>query len=220
MDPAPTHGRLSDYWRSTASYRVRICLNLKGIAAEQVFVHLRKGEQRQPAHLARNPAGLVPVWQDKHGTLTQSLAIIAYLDEVYPDPPLLPGNPWQRALIHEMALMVAADIHPIGNLRVLEQLSSVFVASAEQRAEWQRHWIGLGFAAVEARLRQTAGCFAIGDQVTLADLCLVPQLYNARRFALDLAPFPTLLRVEAACHAIPAFEKARPENQPDAEQGS
>lgn len=220
MGPARTRGRLYDYWRSTASYRLRICLNLKGIEAEQVFVHLRKGEQREAEHLARNPAGLVPVWQDDDITLTQSLAIMAYLDEIYPTPPLFPGDPGQRAMIREIALMVAADIHPIGNLRVLDRLSCIFGANADQRAEWQRHWIGLGFEAIEARLVQTAGRFAVGDQVTLADLCLVPQLYNARRFALDLAPYPTLLRAEAACLALPAFDKARPENQPDAEQGS
>ena len=173
---------LFGYWRSSAAYRVRIACKLKGIEPEQQFIHLRKGEHRCAAHLARNPAGLVPVWREGEFSLSQSLAIIEYLDETHPAPKLLPGDAKRRASIREIALDIAADIHPIGNLRVLDALTSEFKADAGSRAAWCRRWIGLGLAAIEARLRVTAGRFAVGDDITLADICLVPQLYNARRF--------------------------------------
>jgi maleylpyruvate isomerase len=211
---APT---LYGYWRSTAAYRVRIAANLKGVAARQAFVHLRKGAQRRPDYLARNPAGLVPLWVEDDMSLAQSLAIIEYLDETHPAPHLLPGDARTRAIIREIALTIVADVHPIGNLRVLDQLSANFGADAVARAAWNRHWMHIGLAAVETRLRASAGRFAVGDDVSLADVCLTPQLYNARRFELDLAPFPTLVRVDANARGLAAFAAAAPEQQPDSE---
>ena len=209
---------LTGYFRSSAAYRVRIALNLKGLSPRRAFVHLRKGEQRRPEHLALNPAGLVPVWREADGfTLNQSLAIIDYLDETYPEPPLLPRDPKRRAHAREIALTVACDIHPIGNLRVLDKLTADYGVDAEARAAWNRHWIAIGFMAIEARLAETAGAYAIGDEPTLADLCIVPQMYNARRFALDLSAFPRLVAVDEAARAHPAFAAAAPEAQPDAE---
>jgi maleylpyruvate isomerase len=210
---------LHGYWRSTAAYRVRIALALKGIAARQAFVHLRRGEQRSEAFRdGLNPAGLVPVWEEADGVrLTQSLAIIEYLDEIHPEPPLLPGSPRARAMIREIALDIAADVHPIGNLRVLDKLTADFGADAAARAAWNRHWIAQGFDAVERRLEQTSGHHAVGDTPTLADVCLVPQVYNARRFELDLSPWPLIRAADEAARALPAFAAAAPEAQPDAE---
>jgi maleylpyruvate isomerase len=208
---------LYGYWRSTAAYRVRIAANLKGVTYESVFVHLRKGEQRSAEHLKLNPAGLVPSWQEDDFVLNQSLAILEYLDETHPEPPLLPKDAKLRALAREIALTAAADIHPIGNLRVLAKLGADFGADEAQRATWNRHWIGIGFAAIEARLKSVAGKYCVGDQITLADLCLIPQVYNARRFALDLKPFPTIVRIDGEARKLSAFEAAAPENQPDAE---
>ncbi|MCF3945149.1 maleylacetoacetate isomerase [Acidiphilium sp. AL] len=209
---------LYGYFRSSAAYRVRIALNLKNVPAETVSVHLRKGEQRGGAHLALNPAGLVPVWREDDGfTLGQSLAIIEYLDELHPEPPLLPADPRLRAWTREIALTIACDIHPLGNLRVLERLTSEFGADAGARKLWYRHWMALGFTAIEARLAQTAGRHAVGDAPTLADICLVPQLYNARRFGLDLTLYPRLVAVDEAARALPAFAAAAPERQPDSE---
>jgi maleylpyruvate isomerase len=161
----------------------------------------------------------VPVWRDADGfTLAQSLAIIEYLDEIYPDPPLLPNDPRQKALCREIANTIACDIHPIGNLRVLEKLAADYGAGDAARAAWKRHWIGTGtgFGAIEARLAAIAGRHAVGDQITLADICLVPQVYNARRFGLDLAPFPRIVAADAAAREQPAFAAAAPEAQPDA----
>ena len=208
---------LFGYWRSSAAYRVRIACNLKGLEPGQQFIPLRKGEQRSAAHLARNPAGLVPVWREGEFALSQSLAIIEYLDETHPEPKLLPGDAKRRAAIREIALDVAADIHPIGNLRVLDALTADFNADVAARAAWCRRWIGHGLAVIEARLRGTAGRFAVGDDVTLADICLVPQLYNARRFELDLSPFLKAVEVDGNARMLPAFALASPENQPDAE---
>ncbi|MGH6835931.1 MAG: maleylacetoacetate isomerase [Methylocella sp.] len=206
------------YWRSSAAYRVRIALNLKRIAARQVSVQLQLGEQASDEHRERNPAGLVPVWREADGfTLAQSLAIIDYLDEIYPDPPLLPNDPRQKAACREIAYTIACDIHPIGNLRVLEQLTADYGAGAGARAAWNRHWIGIGFCAIEARLAALAGRHAVGDQITLADICLVPQVYNARRAGLDLAPFPRIAAADAAAREQPAFAQAAPEAQPDAQ---
>jgi maleylacetoacetate isomerase len=210
---------LFGYWRSSAAYRVRIALNLKRITARQVAVDLQAGEQKGEEHRARNPAGVVPVWRDADGfTLAQSLAIIEYLDEIYPDPPLLPGDPRQKALCREIANTIACDIHPLGNLRVLEKLAADYGAGADTREAWKRHWIGTGtgFGAIEARLAAIAGRHAVGDAITLADICLVPQVYNARRFGLDLAPFPRIVAADAAAREQPAFAAAAPEAQPDA----
>jgi maleylacetoacetate isomerase len=215
QDPLP-EPCLFGYWRSSAVYRVRIALNLKRITARQVSVQLQLGEQTRGEHRARNPAGLVPVWRDPDGfTLAQSLAIIEYLDEIYPDPPLLPDNPRQTALCREIAYTIACDIHPIGNLRVLEKLAD-YGAGASARAAWNRHWIGTGFGAIEARLAAIAGRHAAGDQITLADICLVPQVYNARRNGLDLAPYPRITAADAAAREQAAFAAAAPEAQPDA----
>lgn len=209
---------LFGYWRSTAAYRVRIALNVKGIDVAHVPVHLRHGEQGEAAHRARSAAALVPVWQEPDGfTLTQSLAIIGYLDAVAPDPPLLPGDARRKAVINEIALMIAADIHPLHNLRVLGALSTQFGADEAARTAWLRGWIGTGLAAVEERLAQTAGRFAVGDALTLADLCLVPQVYAARRFAVDLTPFSRVRAAVEAANALPAVAAAHPDQQPDAE---
>jgi len=214
----PNDPVLFGYWRSTAAYRVRIALNLKGVGARHAFVHLRNAEQHGAGHRARSPADLVPVWCEADGfNLTQSLAIIAYLDEIHPDPALLPGDARMRAAVREIALMVAADTHPLHNLRVVDELTARFGADALVRADWVRHWIGLGFAAVERRLERTTGRFSVGDAPTLADVCLVPQAYAARRFELDLSPFPRISVVAAAAESHPAFAAARPDVQPDAE---
>jgi maleylpyruvate isomerase len=216
QDPLP-EPCLFGYWRSSAAYRVRIARNLKRITARQVSVQLQLGEQTRDEHCALNPAGLVPVWRDPDGfTLAQSLAIIDYLDEIYPDPPLLPNDPRQKALCREIAYTIACDIHPIGNLRVLEKLRTDYDAGAGARAAWNRHWIGIGFGAIEARLAAIAGRHAVGDQVTLADICLAPQVYNARRAGLDLAPYPRIAAADAAAREQPAFAAAAPEAQPDA----
>ena len=180
-------------------------------------MQLQLGEQRSDEHRARNPAGLIPVWREEDGfTLAQSLAIIEYLDEIYPDPPLLPDDPRQKAICREIAYAIACDIHPIGNLRVLEKLAADHGASAGAWAPWNRHWIGIGFRAIEARLAATAGRHAVGDGISLADVCLVPQVYNARRAGLDLAPYPRIVAADAAARAHPAFAAAAPEAQPDA----
>lgn len=215
VDDRPT---LFGYWRSSAAYRVRIALNVKGMDATHVPVHLRRGEQGDAAHRERSAAGLVPVWQEPDGfTLTQSLAIIEYIDAIAPDPPLLPGDARQRAAIREIALMVAADIHPLHNLRVLEALRVQFDADEAARIGWLRGWVETGLAAVEARLAHATGRYAVGDALTLADLCLVPQAYAARRFAVDLTPFPRVRAAVDAAEAVPAVAAAHPEKQADAE---
>jgi maleylacetoacetate isomerase len=216
QDPLP-EPCLFGYWRSSAAYRVRIALNLKRITARQVSVQLQLGEQTRDEHRARNPAGLVPVWREADGfTLAQSLAIIDYLDEVYPDPPLLPDDRRQKAVCREIAYTIACDIHPIGNLRVLEKLTADYGAGAGARAAWNRHWIATGFGAIETRLAAIAGRHAVGDQITLADICLVPQVYNARRVGLDLAPYPSITAADAAAREQAAFAASAPEAQPDA----
>ncbi|MDQ6701720.1 MAG: maleylacetoacetate isomerase [Pseudomonadota bacterium] len=216
QDPLP-EPCLFGYWRSSAAYRVRIALNLKRITARQVSVQLQLSEQKSEEHRARNPAGLVPVWRDPDGfTLAQSLAIIGYLDEIYPDPPLLPDDPRQKAVCREIAYTIACDIHPVGNLRVLEKLTADYGAGADTRAAWNRQWIGTGFGAIEARLAAAAGRHAVGNMISLADICLVPQVYNARRARLDLAPYPRIAAADAAAREQPAFAAAAPEAQPDA----
>lgn len=211
--------KLFGYYRSSAAYRVRIALALKGLDAEQVPVHLRKGEQSSPGYAALNPAHLVPVLGDGELVLTQSLAIIEYLDETHPEPPLLPGDPAARARIRSLALSIACDIHPLNNLRVLRYLVRTLELTEERKNDWYRHWIATGFAALEAMLTREAGTgtFCHAEVVSLADVCLVPQVYNAERFGCDLGPFPTIRRIAETCRALPAFEQAAPENQPDAE---
>ena len=212
--------KLYDYFRSSAAYRVRIALNLKGVAPQRAFVHLRRGGQREPDYLDLNPQGLVPsLVTDDGAVLTQSLAIIEWLDETYPAPLLLPGTPVERARVRSLALAVACDIHPLNNLRVLNYLTGTLGATDAVRDAWYMHWCEVGLRALETRLARepATGRFCHGDAPTLADICLVPQLANARRVPLDLAPFPTLLRIEAACQALPAFAAAAPLQQPDAE---
>lgn len=208
---------LYDYFRSSAAYRVRIALNLKGLEAERRFVHLRRGEQRAPSYLELNPQGLVPMLVVGHRRLTQSLAIIEYLDEKHPLPPLLPPGAEDRAFVRAIALSIACDIHPIDNLRVLQYLEKPLGIDQAGRDEWYRHWIREGFGAIEALLADRTGQFCFADTPTLADICLVPQVTNAKRLDVDLSPFPRIRAVEAACQELAAFQKARPDQQPDAE---
>ncbi|MGP9813581.1 maleylacetoacetate isomerase [Rhodopseudomonas sp. NSM] len=207
---------LYGYFRSSAAYRVRIALNLKGVVVAQRYVHLRNGEQNLEAFRWINPAGSVPFWREGDFSLAQSLAIIEYLDETHPEPPLLPKDPRARAIVREMAYAVACDIHPLGNLRILKRLTELGVDDIE-RARWSKQWIEQGFAAIEARLSQTPGPFAYGDEPTLADLCIVPQVFNARRFDADLAPFERIRQIEAEAMKLDAFVAAEPGRQPDAE---
>ena len=210
--------KLYNYFRSSAAYRVRIAVNLKGLKPENVFVHMLKNEQQAPDYLKVNPQGLVPTLVDGDEVLTQSLAIIEYLDETYPSPPLLPDTAAERARVRSIALTIACDIHPIDNLRVLRYLIHELGVSEEQKNKWFEHWIRLGFSALESRLTADprTGRFCHGDTPTLADICLVPQMANARRVSMDISAFPTLLRIEKDCNALPAFADAAPARQPDA----
>jgi len=209
--------KLHGYFRSSASYRVRIALNLKGLSAEHLTYHLRKGEQRAPNYLAINPQGLVPTLQDDGGTiLTQSLAIIEWLDDIHPEPPLLPKDPLRRAHVRAFAQALACDTHPVQNLKVLSRLRELGV-SEEQVTGWAAWANREGLSACEKLIAGEAGPFCFGAAPTLADLCLVPQLANARRFGVDLAAYPRLLRAEEAAKNLKAFADAAPERQPDAE---
>ncbi|HEY2068210.1 MAG TPA: maleylacetoacetate isomerase [Rhizomicrobium sp.] len=217
MNPDVT---LYGYFRSSAAFRARIALNLKGLKPENKFVHLLKdgGQQHGAEYKAVNPQEIIPTLVHDGHTIGQSLAIIEYLDEMYPEPPLLPKGAAGRARVRQLAYAVACDIHPVNNLRVLLYLRDTFDAAEETRAEWQRHWIALGFAALETLLQSPeTGRFCHGDTPTLADICLIPQMANARRVNLDLTPYPALTRVEATALAHPAFDAALPKNQPDAE---
>jgi maleylacetoacetate isomerase len=212
--------KLYDYYRSSAAYRVRIALNFKGVKPERAFVHLRKGEQRADEYLSLNPQGLVPLLQlDDGETLTQSLAIVEYLEETYPKPPLLPGDAVARARVRAIALAIACDIHPLNNTRVLNYLTGTLGATSAQKDGWYKYWIDVGLEALERKLARDAatGRFCHGDSPTIADVCLVPQLANARRFDIDLTPYPTLTRIESACLSLAAFADAAPARQPDAE---
>ncbi len=209
--------KLHGYFRSSASYRVRIALNLKGLSADHLPRHLRKGEQRDPAYLAINPQGLVPTLQDDAGAiLTQSLAIIEWLDETYPEPPLLPKNPLRRAKVRAFAMALACDTHPVQNLKVLARLRELGLPE-EQVTGWAAWANREGLAACERLIANEPGPFCFGAAPTMADLCLVPQLGNARRFGVDVEAFPRLLKAEAAAKNIKAFSDAAPERQPDAE---
>ena len=212
--------KLYGYFRSSAAYRVRIALQLKKLDVAQVSLHLRKGEQRGPEFLKRNPQGLVPALELDDGTLlTQSMAIVEYLDETFPTPPLLPADAKGRARVRALAQAVSCDIHPIDNLRVLNYLTKDLGRTDAEMQGWYNHWIASGFEALEAMLAgdPATGKFCHGDQPGLADICLVPQMLNAGRYQLDLAPYPTIKRINAACVALPAFAAAHPSKQPDFE---
>ncbi|NIR31347.1 MAG: maleylacetoacetate isomerase [Gammaproteobacteria bacterium] len=211
--------KLYTFFRSSAAYRVRIALNLKHLDWEHAGVHLRRGEQRRPEYGALNPQGLVPTLLDDEHVLTQSLAICEYLEERYAEPPLLPQSPVERARVRALAYVVACEIHPLNNLRVLNYLTDTLGVDETQKLAWYRHWVALGLEALEKMLAGDArtGRYCHGDTPTLADVCLVPQVANAVRFECDLAPYPTVRRINEACLELPEFDGARPENQPDAE---
>jgi len=212
---------LYDYWRSSAAYRVRIALHLKGLSYETRPVHLLRdgGEQHLPDYRAINPQQLVPCLLDGDRVITQSLAILEYLDETQPQVPLLPVDARGRARVRAMALALACDAHPLGNLRVLQRLESQFAASEMQRNDWTAHWIALGFEALEAMLVDNAatGRYCHGDAPGFADACLIPQVYNARRRQVPLDDYPTVQRIYHECCALEAFQRAAPEAQPGAE---
>ena len=213
--------QLYTYWRSSAAYRVRIALQLKGLSYQSHYVHLLRdgGEQHQAAYRGLNPQELLPTLVLGDGQrLSQSLAIIEYLEEVHPAPALLPADPAGRGRVRALAQLIACDIHPLNNLRVLQHLSREFGADEAQQSAWHRHWMALGFAALENLVAQQPerGRFCYGETPGLADICLVPQLYNARRYALDLNPYPTLRRIDRACAALAPFRRAAPEAQGDA----
>ena len=213
--------KLYDYFRSSAAYRVRIGLKLKGLDYEAVPIHLLKdgGAQLGAAYRAINPSALVPALEDGGATITQSLAILEYLDEVHPMVPLMPRDALGRARVRSLALMVACDIHPINNLRVLRYLVKQAGLSEEAKNAWYVHWVTEGFAGLEQHLARSSdtGCFCHGDAPTIADCFLVPQVFNANRFNIDVAPYPTIVRIDAACRDLPAFVAAHPSQQGDAE---
>ncbi len=211
---------LYSYFRSSASYRVRIALHLKGLSYDTVPVHLLNngGEQYAPAFSALNPQSLVPVLEEEGRHITQSLAILEYLEERFPTPALLPAGLPDRAHVREIALAIACDIHPLNNLRVLRMLKQELGLSEEIKQQWIQHWIALGFGALEKQLAASSrrGRFCFGDTPTIADCCLIPQIFNARRFNVDMTPYPTLAAIEEACSALDAFQLAQPSAQPDA----
>lgn len=212
--------KLYTYFRSSASFRVRIALNLKGLAYEPAFVHLPKGEHRAPGYGAVNPQALVPTLEDAGKRLTQSLAIIEYLDETHPGTPLLPKDALGRARVRSLAMLIACEIHPLNNLRVLQHLKRALGQNDEQVNDWYRHWIADGLAKFEADLAiaKATGRFCHGDTPTMADCCLVPQVFNAQRYQCDTVPYPTTMRVFAECMKLDAFDRAQPSKQPDAEK--
>ncbi len=213
--------RLYTYWRSSSAYRVRIALNLKQLDHELVPVHLVRdgGEQNHQAYRELNPQGLVPVLLDGSRVIRQSMTIIEYLDELYPEPPLLPANIRSRARVRTIAHTIACEIQPLNNLRVLMYLEKEMAQNKASRNEWYQTWLAEGFASIESLLEQspTTGDFCEGDMPTLADVCLVPQVYNAMRYECDLAPYPQIQKIYGNCQEMAAFQRAAPESQPDAE---
>ena len=207
------------YWRSSAAYRVRIALAYKGLSADTHYVHLLKegGEQRTAQYQALNPAQLVPVLVDGDLTLNQSLAILEYLEAKHPEPALLPADLNQAMQVRAVALDIACDIHPLKNLRGLQYLTGTLELTEQQKLHWIQHWLQQGLQALELRLQKTAGLCCFGDEVSWADICLIPQIYNALRFSLDMSAYPTLKRIYQHCTSLPAFIKASPEQQPDAQ---
>jgi maleylacetoacetate isomerase len=211
--------RLYTYFRSSAAFRVRIALNLKGLAYEAQYVHLAKGEHRRPEYAGRYPQGLLPTLVTDGDALSQSLAIIEYLDETHPKPPLLPREAAARARVRSLSLLVACEIHPLNNLRTLQYLKRNLGQSEEQVAVWYRHWIADGLGKLEADLAgsEHTGRFSHGDAPSMADCCLVPQIFNAKRYEADLAAYPTVMRVFDECMKLAPFDRAQPAKQPDAE---
>ncbi len=206
--------KLYGYFRSSAAFRVRIALNLKGLAYRQVSVNLREGEQNGRAYRAINPQGLVPALVTEEGeVLSQSVAILEWLEEAYPQPALLPDNARARARVRELVNLIACDIHPLNNLRVLRYLSGPLGCDEEQQTQWYHHWVHAGFRALEARIGE--GPYCAGERLSLADVCLVPQVYNARRFAVELEDYPLLMAVYERCMALTPFIQAAPDGQPD-----
>jgi maleylacetoacetate isomerase len=210
--------RLYTYFRSSAAYRVRIALNLKGVSYESVPVDLRPAAHRQPDYLALNPQGLVPALEDGGAVIGQSLAIIEYLEETHPQPPLLPRAPLDRARVRSMALAIACDLHPLNNLRVLNYLRSPLGHDQAAVDTWYRHWIAEGFRGLEEEAKRASGDgrHVFGTRVSLADVCLVPQMFNARRFKCDVEPFPVLRAICFHLETLPEFARAAPDAQPDA----
>ncbi|WP_349918253.1 maleylacetoacetate isomerase [Aeromonas veronii] len=209
--------QLFGYWRSSASFRVRLVLQLKGLSYEQHPVHLGKGEQKEKAYRRVNPQGLVPFLVDGEVQIGQSVAIMEYLDETYPAYPLMPSAAEDRARVRQIVNMIACDIHPLNNLRVLNYLEQELGQGKAHRDQWYCHWIDETFTALEQLLMTTAGVYSVGNEVTLADCMLVPQVYNARRFNMTLSDYPTIERIVANCEQLQAFIQAAPANQPDAQ---
>ncbi len=210
---------LYGYWRSSAAYRVRIALNLKKILHGHQSIHLVKngGEQHQPSYTELNPAHLVPTLIDGERVISQSMAIIEYINEQYGGISLLPGDAYDKAIVRSLAQSIACEVHPLNNLRVLQHLEQHHEFSKDDKTQWMNHWMGTGFSALEKQLERYSGQYCFGDQVSLADLCLIPQLYNARRFGIVLDAYPNILKVEANCLALESFKSAAPEAQADAQ---
>lgn len=211
--------QIYDYFRSSAAYRCRIALNLKGLEPDRTFVNLSTGENGSDWYRDVNPQQLVPTLIDENGTLTQSIAIIEYLDETVPEPRLLPQDPIGRARVRALAQSIACDIHPLNNLRVLKYLTGDMGLSEEKKLEWYHHWIDTGFTALERQLNDDpkTGTYCHGETVSLADICLAPQVFNAKRFEVIVAKYPTITRIDEAINRLPAFESAQPGRQPDAQ---
>ena len=211
--------KLHTYFRSSAAFRVRIALNLKGLAYDAAYVHLPRGEHRKPEYGALNPQALLPTLEEGGRRLTQSLAILEYLEETHPHPPLLPGDPFGRARVRSLALLVACEIHPLNNLRTLQHLKRALGQNEEQVNTWYRHWIADGLARLEADLAgaRDTGRFCHGDAPTIADCCLAPQIFNAKRYECDTSPYPRTMRIFEECMKLEVFERAQPSRQPDAE---
>lgn len=210
--------KLYNYFRSSAAFRVRIALNLKGLKYQYVSKSLLKNEQRAADYLALNPQGLIPAIEIDGSVLTQSLAIVEYLNDLHPQPPLLPADPLARAQVRSMALAIACDIHPLNNLRVLNYVRRDLGQNDDGVNAWYRHWVSEGFRGLEQQVAKHSSSrrYCFGDSLSLADVCLAPQMYNARRFDCDLTPFPTLVAISTHLETLPAFDAARPEVQPDA----
>ncbi|MCZ4280121.1 maleylacetoacetate isomerase [Kiloniella laminariae] len=203
---------LYDYYRSSASYRVRIALELKNRPYQKIPINLKTGGHHELSYRTINPQGLVPSLIIGPKVLTQSMAILEYLEEVYPDPPLLPRNPFERAEVRSIAQIIACDIHPLNNLRVLNYLKQETTLDEQQVSDWYQHWVHEGFLAIEQRLVTSAGEYSYGSDITLADICLAPQVYNAKRFSCDLSPYPTLIRVAGNLSQLSAFTRSHPDS--------